>query len=158
METITSFFLGRWWSHLASIASMGFGAFCLISILRKNPLFKTKDRSKQLMPYKHQVLWTLFFGGFFLILGSYLLLESIWTFNSSYEGKIVNRYISGSQRDGTPHHYFQIFTKDGIKKISVTQEEYNRGQKGFYIKKPAKSFHRTIEAKRQENTPQKFRF
>jgi len=139
METITSFFLGRWWSHLASIASMGFGAFCLISILRKNPLFKTKDRSKQLMPYKHQVLWTLFFGGFFLILGSYLLLESIWTFNSSYEGKIVNRYISGSQRDGTPHHYFQIFTKDGIKKSALLKKNTIEGRRDSILRNQQKA-------------------
>ena len=50
METITNFFLGRWWSHLASVACLGFGVFCLLSIQRKNPLFKTKDRSKELMP------------------------------------------------------------------------------------------------------------
>jgi len=77
METITNLFLGRWWSHLASIACLGFGVFCFLSIQRKNPLFKTKDRSKELMPYKHQVLWTLCFGGVFLVLGSYLLLESV---------------------------------------------------------------------------------
>lgn len=154
METITNFFLGRWWSHLASIACLGFGVFCFLSIQRKNPLFKTKDRSKELMPYKHQVLWTLCFGGVFLVLGSYLLLESVWTFNSSYEGKILNRYVYGKQRDGTPHHYFRIFTKGGMKKISVNQEEYNRGREGFYVKKPAKSFHRTIEAKTQENRPE----
>ena len=91
---------------MASVACLGFGVFCLLSIQRKNPLFKTKDRSKKLMPYKHQVLWTLCFGGVFLVLGSYLLLESVWTFNSSYEGKILNRYAYGKQRDGTPHHYF----------------------------------------------------
>ena len=103
---------------MASVACLGFGVFCLLSIQRKNPLFKTKDRSKELMPYKHQVLWTLCFGGVFLVLGSYLLLESVWTFNSSYEGKILNRYVYGKQRDGTPHHYFLIFTKGGMKKTA----------------------------------------
>ena len=66
------------------------------------------------------------------------------SFNSSYEGKIANHYVSGSQRDGSPHHYFQIFTQDGMKKISVTQDEYKYGQEGFYFKKLALSYKRAI--------------
>ena len=64
--------------------------FCFFSIQRKNPLFKTKDRSKELMPYKHQVLWTLCFGGVFLVLDTLL-----WSLGSGMNTYLRISYLGG---------------------------------------------------------------